>query len=267
MRHRRGVLSVEIGALAGAHLVGGEVVQSGGVVVAERVCALVVGVSAVNVGPDHIYTVYLPRERSDESLVPADTLERLHRKLPPTGLVFPVHRVQQHATRTGVAFKSAQGLFQAVGGHPVVTVEIGHIPSARPFQTLIAGKGLSAVGCEGHHLDARVGGLVTPQDGGRAVGRGIIDTYHLNVVQRLPTKRVETPVEKLLGVVHSDEYGHHDISHLTLLSPFGAIAVPPFLSARSTGLSSTAVCSSRRREMPTTAEGPRPSRPPRATQR
>ena len=80
-------------------------------------------------------------------------------------------------------------------------------------QSFIARHGLSLVGGEAQHTDARVAGGVVGQYAWRVVGRGIVDADNLYVAECLPAQRVEAHGQEACPVVDSDKDG--DFNHRT----------------------------------------------------
>ena len=177
------VLTIKITSCTSTDLPRDEVMNQGGVIIAVEPTGLVIGMFVVEFGTRHIETVKCPVECQSEGFSP-----REHGEVGQgigvgmTVLILSDH-LEKHAV--GLRLKALHRQFQGIGGQPVVGIHHTDIPSFRPLQSLVPGMGLSLVLRQTHHLDSGIlPGILLEQVQG-AVGRGIIDTDHLDSRQRL----------------------------------------------------------------------------------
>ena len=104
MGGRPGMLPIMVHTAAAPHTARGQVVQTGGIVVAIEAAGLVVGYAPVNVGTHHVESVKLPRKAQPEGFVARKLPERGQRIQ--VGTVLAIHRnLEEHAIHIALTLK------------------------------------------------------------------------------------------------------------------------------------------------------------------
>ena len=163
------VLYEEVSSGAASDLTGVKVVSHGHIVVAVTAARFVEGEASVEFGASDVDSVYVPSKGFDEGFLSCHDVEGWGVVTVFSAVVVDISDVKQHAVSVMVGIKDVEGLFQSVGRHVVVAVEIRCERRLDEGYALIACISLAVVCVERHHLNAGVCGCILPQDGQRAV--------------------------------------------------------------------------------------------------
>ena len=215
VRGRVLVLAVVVNAVCQDDVARMQAVQARGVVVAVEAARGVVGPALVHLGAHQHVAVNVPVYHFKQSLLAREALLRgaQGKGRVSVAVVVVQHEAEQRAVGLGVGLQGVPCLLQGVGGQVVVGIDHGDKSPFGMRQSFVARHGLSLVGGEAQHTDARVAGGVVGQYAWRVGGRGIVDADNLYVAECLPAQRVEAHGQEACPVVDSDKDG--DFNHRT----------------------------------------------------
>ena len=186
VRHRGTVQAVEVRPVRQAHLPAVQVVEEGGGVVAVQEAGLVVGVGQVDVAPHQVEAVDAAVQAEPGRLLSVEPCPVGTQRVGPfLSRFFVIDQPQQHGIDLVAFPRTGVGLFQCVRRQPVVAVDHGDEFARGMAQAGVPRFGLSAVGGLTQQQDAIVLLGILLCDGGRAVGRGIVDDDDLQLAQGL----------------------------------------------------------------------------------
>ncbi len=164
-------------------------------------------------GTHTVNAMNLPRQTQPKRLVTRERRERQHLvwllmvwKMPDD--------IKQHTV--GIVVESVNHTLQGIGGEPIVGIKETDILTTHSPKRHVAGMGLSLITVKMLHLDAGITPGIILQHTEGAVGRGIVDTNHLDVGECLSKQRIETLSKKRLCIIDGNKYAylrHGDGTH------------------------------------------------------
>ena len=102
-------------------------------------------------------------------------------------------------------FESRHRPLQGIRRKPVVGIEHTDIVTLGTLQSFVAGMRLTTVLRQGNHFDTGITGCILLEQAQRAIGRTIIDTDDLNILERLSQQRVETLRKESLSIIDGNK--------------------------------------------------------------